>query len=412
LNQAVDSIKASYSKAVAYLLVFSFPLAGNSVAHWTSALFVLIAIYGLLRRPWRNINLEKNEKLLLYVFLGIIFAYVASGIANDWSKYQTRGLSVYLRWLLAVPVYFLVRAYPRSIIALILGSFFGLFVLLWQVYIEGGFVKSAQVYGVYNSPGSIGFYALVFSALSAFYFQQTKRLWGYALAVISGVLGGIIILESGSRSTYVVVLLSSFLFLGYLLIWERRVKFFLIVFALIAVLFSVGYGFNSTVKQRTNLAIAEIANYIQDDSPVTSNHASVGTRFELWRMAVLLFKEHPFFGVGWRGYSDASERFVAEGLLNKNAVHHPHPHNAYLDILAGIGLLGALFFLLLFLLGVRRAIKNKDTLFGIFILIFMINMINEGGSFIYNNALSFFLVFFIVLYATSASRNEAAPRAS
>ena len=408
------NFQAQYSlaKIVTYFLVFAFPLAGNTVEHWTSAIFVLIAMVGLASRPWRSINLEKNEKLLLYVFLGIIFAYVASGIANDWSKYQTRGLSVYLRWLLAVPVYFLVRAYPKSIIALILGSFFGLFVLLWQVYIEGGFVKSGQVYGVYNSPGSIGFYALVFSALSALYFQQIKRPWGYALALISLVLGGIIILESGSRSTYVVVLLSSFLFLGYLLVWQRRVKLFLIVFALNAALFSAGYGFNATVKQRTNLAIAEIANYLQDDSPVTSNHASVGTRFELWRMSILLFKEHPFFGVGWRGYSDASERFVTEGLLNKNAVHHPHPHNAYLDILAGVGLLGALFFLLLFILGAARAIRNKDTLLGIFILIFMINMINEGGSFIYNNALSFFLVFFIVLYATSANRNESSSRVS
>ena len=407
-----NELKNKVGESLAYLFIFLFPIAGNSVSHWTSALFVLIALYSLILRPWRSVELEKNEKLLLYVFLGIFLAYIASGLANDWTKYQTRGLSVYARWLLAIPVYLILRAYPRSIVALIMGAFSGLIVLLWQVYIEGGFNKSSQVYGIYNSPGSIGFYALVFSSLAAFYLYHSKRLWGYISAIVSLVLGFIVIFESGSRSTYVAVLLSSFLLLGYLLIWEKRIKLFSFAFAFIAALSVLGYSYSPTVKQRTDLAVSEITKYIQDDSPVASNHASVGTRFELWRMAVRLFEENPFFGVGWRAYGEASSRLVHEGVLNKNAVHHPHPHNAYLDILAGVGLLGVTFFFLLFILGIARALKNKDKLFGIFLLLFMVNMINEGGSFIYNNALSFFLIFYSALYTSSPLRAQHSTKVS
>jgi len=402
------------AKIFTYFLAFCFPLAGNTVEHWTSAIFVLIAIVGLVSRPWRHICLERNEKLLLYVLIGIFLAYIASGVANGWSDYQNRGWSVYLRWLLAVPIYFLVRAYPDTISALIYGAFLGLAVLIYQVYIENGFSSVRQVYGVYNSPGSIGFYALVFSSLTAVFLCKKKWMMGCTLAVISVVFGVIVIFESGSRSTYLAVLLSFFLLLGYLLVWKRNLRVFSVILVTVATISLLGYSFVPIVKHRTDLGLAEITNSFQENPSAEAYRSqSVGIRFDLWKMAVELSKRHTFFGVGWRGYSDASKPLVEEGILNKVVLSHsPHPHNAYLDILAGTGLFGAFFYFALFMLGAVRAVSNQDTLFGVFLILFAVNMINEGGSFVYNNALSFFLVFFIVLYATSASRNEAAPRVS
>jgi hypothetical protein len=94
------------------------------------------------------------------------------------------------------------------------------------------------------------------------------------------------------------------------------------------------------------------------------NIASLGIRLQQYVGAILIFLDHPIFGVGGANYPFVAKEY---GLPAKLAGNWFPLHNMYLAILAETGLPGFVFFMLAFVFvfwnGLRRFLKqNSDTL--------------------------------------------------
>jgi O-antigen ligase len=282
-------------------------------------------------------------------------------------------------------------------------------VLLAQGVFDVYVLNLDRAYGVYGSPGLIGLQSLVFviTLIGAIklYFSDRKKVVFYSLGCVGG-LGSLVL--SGSRSTYVTLaLLLPFVFL-ILFKWKKA----------LALLGVVGFSFcllfisSNFVANRVQSGLQEAVAYLDNPNPAKEDHGSVGARLEMWKASLLISKENPLLGVGWRNFQESTKPFVAQGAISVSASQHPHPHNMYFESLVTTGALG-LFFTIALLVhaaytGVRSAAFKPiaGNLLLIFVLAFVLNGINEGGALIYGNALSFFLIYLTVLFSFAHSASD------
>ncbi|MBI5408612.1 MAG: O-antigen ligase family protein [Nitrospirae bacterium] len=124
------------------------------------------------------------------------------------------------------------------------------------------------------------------------------------------------------------------------------------------------------------------------------HESSMEKRYEGWKAALDMFKDHPVTGVGIGGYVREYAKYAPEYYAEyaRGYVSMISAHNIYLTYLAETGLLGALPFLLMLstitvkaFQAVRRGGKDsvfKHSLF-ISVLIFSINNLTDGITFAY-----------------------------
>jgi O-antigen ligase len=92
----------------------------------------------------------------------------------------------------------------------------------------------------------------------------------------------------------------------------------------------------SGVAQRVQDAVSDVEGYWQHQDATTS----VGIRLELWKASWLMFREHPWLGVGRSGFDDALQQLEQQGKLqNSPALTYSSSHNDSLHFLATGGLL-------------------------------------------------------------------------
>jgi O-antigen ligase len=92
---------------------------------------------------------------------------------------------------------------------------------------------------------------------------------------------------------------------------------------------------------------------------------SLGTRFELWRGAIIAFLEYPAFGMGEYAFTERLIELKAAGIINPDIISHAH--NDFLDILAkngGVGLVTLLtiYFTPLYFLAKSKPIDSTHLL--------------------------------------------------
>lgn len=87
------------------------------------------------------------------------------------------------------------------------------------------------------------------------------------------------------------------------------------------------------------------------DTSVPGNKA-VGIRMRLYELGVEKFKERPWLGWGL----DSTPALIESAHLDLAGERHVHLHNSYLDALVGMGLIGSLLLLTLFVLVMRELV--------------------------------------------------------
>lgn len=351
-----------------------------------------------------HLSLDRREKNLALLITSLFFIWVAAALANGWNELQTKGLGVQVRALLFVPIYFLVKDKFNALKWLTYGCAAAAAVLFYQCYTEIYLSGRERAYGVYDSPGLIAIQSLVFIFCIAIYLVRAKNsisrlTMGYLCIGILLATASLIL--SGSRATYFTVFALS-LVLPFLLATARKGTITVVLSSCVLVIlyFSVGL-----VNSQVNRGYDEIATYINSPNRLTESHGSVGSRLEMWRAAIKIGLDNPVFGVGWRNFPNVAQDYASEGKANGSAVGHPHPHNSYLEFLVTAGFPGLivfsaiLFYPLLIALKTKRAHQKEAALLIIFSTMFALNSITEGGTLIYGNALSFFLLFLAVIFS-------------
>jgi hypothetical protein len=87
------------------------------------------------------------------------------------------------------------------------------------------------------------------------------------------------------------------------------------------------------------------------DTTIPGNKA-IGIRVRLYELGVQKFKERPWLGWGL----DSTPALIASAHLDLAGERHVHLHNSYLDALVGMGLIGSLLLLTLFVLVIRELV--------------------------------------------------------
>ena len=399
----------TWCRVLTYALLFLFPIAGNSVKSWTGIVFGLLLLTALSFYKYTVTRLTAEEKVLLWIIVLIFSTTVISNLVNGWDYEQTRGLGIYARWLLVIPIYLLIRAHPQSLFWLANGTAFACLVLCLQGVFDVYILNLSRAYGVYKSPGLIGLQSIVFiiTLIAAIkIYSSDRRIVALYCLGCSAALASMIL--SGSRSTYVTVALLLPCVIFILFKWKKAITILgLTAFSACVILVS-----SDIVSKRVQSGLQEVTGYLDNPDPAAVDHGSVGTRLEMWKASLLIAKENPLLGVGWRNFQESTKPFVAQGAVSVSASQHPHPHNMYFESLVTTGALGFLFTIALFghtaYIGVRSAAFKPiaGNLLLVFVLAFVFNGINEGGALIYGNALSFFLIYLTVLFSFAHSASE------
>jgi O-antigen ligase len=87
----------------------------------------------------------------------------------------------------------------------------------------------------------------------------------------------------------------------------------------------------------------------------------------MYKGAVKLFQEHPFFGIGWDMWNPVFSAFS----FNR------HPHNIVLEVLTELGIMGFIIFLAIFIYPfwrMRFSIWVKDDLALLLLIVFLYNL--------------------------------------
>ena len=95
-------------------------------------------------------------------------------------------------------------------------------------------------------------------------------------------------------------------------------------------------------------------------------------RTEIWKSAFLVVEKNPLFGVGIGDYYDAMDKEFRQSGYTIGYYKDFNAHNQYLEILCSSGSLGFLVFLIIIGLMVLFAVKDKNLLYGVFIIIMLI----------------------------------------
>lgn len=175
------------------------------------------------------------------------------------------------------------------------------------------------------------------------------------------------------------------------------------------IIFLLEYRKNKVVKILIMMLIISLIAAIGYASIVKISFNSVGDRFIWWKTAYLIFRENIFLGCGFGNYMVLFKTFRPELVINTLFAH-----NIFMQLLAEIGLIGLLSFIVLlfsfYKKFVDRIIEGQDVSFYAYITLsitsFIIINLVDYSFFVPANMLMFFIVFSSMFYIGAEQRKN------
>ena len=186
---------------------------------------------------------------------------------------------------------------------------------------------------------------LVLASLSPFVLYAAARRWKAPGWVVAAVALGIAIVFAGSRASWLtfglVLLFSGWRLLG----WKRLLAVFALGGALVV---AIGLA-SPEVRER----LERTTHALQADD--TGMDVALSGRTRIWGAALCMVREHPFNGVGARGFREAFPGCDPQAGTTAAWGEGPalHAHQIVLEVLSETGFIG----LLLWLSGVALALR-------------------------------------------------------
>lgn len=401
----------------AYILLFLFPVAGMSVRHWISGIFTMLVLLSIPYLQKRDKPLVKEEEMLIWILFSFFVVFMVTAVINGWTERQTKYLNVEIRYLLAIPLYLMMRQLPHAGVWILRGCLIGGVILGIQSFYDIEILNWQRATGIY-SPNLIGPYAVLVSfwLIVALGIEKNLLLPRY-LVPVSVFCAIYAVIMSGSRGAYLA-------FVVLLLIWftlEANRRKVILVSVIAVLLIATVYSLYPKMSDRVNSALNEIDHVVHMDNNAGNQSAidGIAARVEMWKASWMLIKENPVFGIGRGNYEYIMPIYIAEGRVSKSLEPHGlgHPHNAYLEFLVSKGIPGFLVSMCLVIyplylfIKIRRLSPQWSMLGIIHISGFMLFSLSDASTFIKGNYTAIFLVFLIVFYS-HVIRDAKIPHAS
>jgi len=196
-----------------------------------------------------------------------------------------------------------------------------------------------------------------------------SRPWTAFLIVIAVLTAGGILL-SGGRGTWIA--LASACTITF---WFFNRKKALLFFLCFMILLGGALMYSGFLRERVVLTITSLR-AVPDGQVLNATQS----RFELWKGSLLIFEEHPLFGVGDGNFKNNIERLILEKKLREPDTNF-HAHNIFFQLLATQGILGFVVFLGLLIALIRwglREVRERGGAGGYIIILCTLLMIVGG----------------------------------
>lgn len=161
----------------------------------------------------------------------------------------------------------------------------------------------------------------------------------------------------------------------------------------------------NAIEMRLDDILFEYSSYRIDGNP--SGH-SVFQRFEFWKAACGIIKEHPFAGVGTGDVKEAYALQYEKMNSKLDMNHRLRGHNQYLTMWVTYGVLGFLYFLMVVFYPVLNG-NNRNTLFTAFAIIASMSFLTED-TLETQAGVMFFVFFYLFLLLRAQVKPEPHPQ--
>ncbi len=338
-------------RALCAALIFTFCAITLIADDVGSAMFFILALLGCAAAfyPAQHEPLPREIKLIFFA-IGLFFLVaLLSYVVTDGSENGYKRLGRYARFLLVIPLYYILQRARPGIAALWWGVCLGAIAAglaamdqaWWQVWYTQTDRASGSVH-----PIIFGNLSLLLAALSlagAGYFAKIHRglLVVPGLAALMGMSGSFL---SESRGGWLALPALAVIFIWYAHDKMKAWQLTVLGVVLTGFCVAVWYTPQSGVHARIDEATQEISAYFTTHDATTS----VGARLEMWKAAWMIFRQHPLLGVGMGGFAVEKQALIDAGNLDPAVASFLHPHNEYAAALATRGIIGLVSLLLMF----------------------------------------------------------------
>ena len=204
---------------------------------------------------------------------------------------------------------------------------------------------------LYNNPNDLGAMALLQLSMAVALLVSEKEGWIRWSALAGVIVLPMLILMTQSRGVFLgLVVFLAIAFAGQ----RRRLRLFLTV-AMIALV--LGALLPAGVTDRIGTLRNATSTSTLDE--VDGESGSARQRYEIWRVAFKMIRDHPIVGVGLGAYKVNHERYALDPQFNPTAQGGRDTHSLYFNVLAETGYPGLALYLGMLIVVVIRSERTR-----------------------------------------------------
>ena len=368
-------------------------------------LLSFIAILFSLNYAYKLERLLANKRYLFFasIFLLFVFGYFFS--EDKHTAYRDLEVKFYL---LAIPVFYvLIQPFTikeRKLVSTLYVISCLLFILVafsiafydFLVLGENHFYYKELLAFTYLHPSYAGMFqafaaVLIVMHLLTNWFEIPKKWRFIYLALLAIITLFIFLLTAKMAIASIFILLSvAFYLLGKQILGKSKTIFIIVLGNVVAIAIMLSLPYT-----RERLKLLFTYNEVSYEN-------SVNSRQEIWKAAIEVAQNNWLVGTGT---GDAEEELIAAYQRNNFQLgvdEKYNAHNQYLQILVETGIVGLLLFIAYLIWCLRLAIRSRNHLYLVFLLLWMVNITTE--SMLETQSGVVFFSFFNVLLAMDYSR--------
>lgn len=345
------------------ILLFLFPIAllgMKSAGDLVLALLMLIGIYIAFTdkiNPFKQSELKLVSTLSVAYYAVVILSIFLSDKNIELLHYASRDLPFLFTPLIALAIYKAGVDFNRLILAIKLSLIMIGGDILYQHLVNGVITDWSLSLGI--TP-TITMLMLVFSWINI----NHENKYNLLLTTISSILALSLIILAERRSTFLVLIILSILFIflnSKSTVNKNRNNIFSIVLPLICASILLA---QPNLINRLSMAVENVKEWSTNDK-TTKSLGTTEIRLEMYKGGLLAFKEKPIFGYGYRNTTGPASRFINNQKLARVISENNHLHNTFINTLVFGGVVALIVVLTLLFLPLKKfwqAFKKGDNI--------------------------------------------------
>lgn len=292
-----------------------------------------------------NSRYSTNNSLLVFANYGMFVVGITFYPTQTNKEKAKKQIINILKWI----NYILIVVSLISIVFQILNSFFGIAIPNVDYFSDDGLFG-----GIYFNTNKAAFHCFVGIMLNIYFLKENK-----IVNIIGLLANGMIILFSGCRAVYIVLVICTIVFA--LSFDNKKLKKILFVFGLVVISLLIWI-----TLRKMNYYPGAFLNQI------------TGGRFYIWSDCLKIFSKNKWFGTGLNNITAAAcTVFNGDNLLVECMGRYNNAHNGIINIIVQTGIIGSFAFLLLgkkYIYVINKCIKENRILSILVISIFILDL--------------------------------------